>query len=164
MIHSVRLAIDTAWLITGQIKERVEGLEKTFQQGGAHQISTVQIVLWCVVAASLGLLLWRVARAMAEDEGRRYDSTNRLFRDLCRLHQLDWPSHRLLRSLARAHDLDPPTRLFIEPNWFNERDLPAPLHRFRTRLAEIKYQLFGREESLESTSNDRPSGKIDAKD
>lgn len=155
----VQLAIDTASLVAGQAKERIQSLEKTFQEGGVAEVSTGQIVLLGVLATSLVFLLWRLAKRMANENRRDYYSTNRLFGELCRLHHLDWPSRRLLKNLAQAQQLQRPTRLFIESSWFDESELPASLHPFRARLAEIKRQLFGHDECRlpDSTHDSAPA-------
>ncbi|MFO7906425.1 MAG: hypothetical protein ACQESR_26665 [Planctomycetota bacterium] len=147
MILPVQLSIDTACLVTGQVKDRVQAIERTFQEGGASDVSMGQVAVWCVLATSLIFLLWRMGRRLANEDRGGYHSTSRLFGELCRLHCLDWPSRRLLKKLARARQLEPPTRLFIESSWFDEPDLPVSLHPFRARLAEIKRQLFGTDES-----------------
>lgn len=152
MVHPAQLAITTAGLATGQVKERIEGLERTFQEGGAPDLSTGQVALLCVLAASLGLLLWRLAKRVAREGRGSYYSTNRLFGQLCRLHRLDWPSRRLLKKLAQARQLDPPTRLFIESSWFDASELPVSLQPFRARLAEIKRRLFGNDEAFPPAS------------
>ncbi|MFW6169056.1 MAG: hypothetical protein ACODAD_01105 [Planctomycetota bacterium] len=152
MIPPVQLAIDTTSLVTGQAKERIQSLERAFQEGGMAEVSMGQIVLLAVLATSFIFLLWRMAKRMANETLGDYYSTNRLFGELCRLHRLDWPSRRLLKNLAQARQLQPPTRLFIESSWFDESELPASLHPFRARLAEIKRQLFGHDECHHSDS------------
>ena len=102
----------------------------------------MQVIVFCVIAVILGVVLWRVARMVAMRDGRSYISTKRLFQQLCRLHELDWPSRRLLRRLAQARQLKNPARVFLEPTWFEAAEIPAALRPFAPQLAEIRQRLF----------------------
>ena len=90
-----------------------------------------------VLVGAIGAGLFLVARRMALRDGRSYFSTKRLFRELCQLHELDWPSRRLLWRLARAHDSEA-SRSPVPGADLVYRRTP----RFLAPTREIKQRLF----------------------
>ena len=73
---------------------------------------------------------------------KSYDSPPELFRELCRLHQLDWSSRRLLQRLAAEWEMTSPALLFVEPERFNVARLPMEWHEETDRLEKLRAKLF----------------------
>jgi hypothetical protein len=95
-----------------------------------------------ILAISLTLIL--VGRHFRRFERlKSYDSPPELFRELCRVHRLDWSSRRLLKRLAAEWEMTSPALLFIEPERFNAARLPADWQDRAARLAQLRQQLFG---------------------
>jgi hypothetical protein len=90
----------------------------------------------CVVLLLVGRYFRRFERL------KSYDSPPELFRELCRLHKLDWSSRRLLRRLAAEWEMTSPALLFIEPERFNVSRLPMEWHEETDRLQTLRDRLF----------------------
>ncbi len=116
------------------------GMER-FQRAEAS-ISVTQVLVFVAVVAVLSVVAWRVSRVMAMRDGRSYFSPRRLFRDLCRLHELGWSSRLLPQKLARARQLKDPAQLFLEPAWFEPAKIPPRLRPQQGKLGAIKQRLF----------------------
>jgi hypothetical protein len=71
------------------------------------------------------------------------DSQVKLFRDLCRAHQLSSRNQRLLRRLASARGVAEPARLFIEPKHFEPAHLPETLKASADQIRRLHGRLFG---------------------
>lgn len=140
-MNPAQLAMDAAWTASGHTKHQLTDLAARFQEGTPH-VSAHAVITFCLITAALALLLLYLAHVTTMRDGRSYYSTSHLFRELCQLHQLDWPSRHLLKRLAQAHQLSPPSRLFLEPLWFERSRLPAALRPAEKRIGEIKHQLF----------------------
>jgi hypothetical protein len=95
-----------------------------------------------IVGISLTLIL--IGRYFRRFERlKSYDSAPELFRELCRLHRLDWSSRRLLRRLAAEWEMTSPALLFIEPERFNAARLPVEWQEKSQDLERIRQRLFG---------------------
>ena len=140
-MNVIELPQHMAFLAAGPSTQRINDVAERFQTGGT-QVSGTQIFVFCIVAVVLGIVLWRVARLVALRDGRSYVSTKRLFRDLCRLHDLDWSSRRLLRRLALARGLNNPAQIFLQPAWLEPAEIPAEFRPFQAQLQEIEQRLF----------------------
>jgi hypothetical protein len=73
---------------------------------------------------------------------KSYDSPPELFRELCRVHQLDWSRRRLLQRLATEWEITSPALLFVEPERFNVARLPMEWHEETDRLEKLRAKLF----------------------
>ncbi len=122
-------------------QEVLNGLSRRFQTGGA-EVSLLHIAVLVAVVVVTAVVWWVVSHWGARSEGHSYCNARRLFRDLCLIHELDWPSRRLLRQLARAHSPTPPAQVFVEPDWFDAPRLPEDLQAYRRQLAALKERLF----------------------
>jgi len=99
------------------------------------------IVAGVILGICIALLL--VGRYYRRFERMKsYDSPPELFRELCRLHQLDWSSRRLLRRLATEWEMTSPALLFVEPERFNVSRLPMEWHEETDRLETLRAKLF----------------------
>jgi len=100
------------------------------------------IVGGIILAISLTLIL--IGRHFRRFERMKsYNNTPELFRELCRLHRLDWSSRRLLKRLAAEWEMTSPALLFIEPERFNAARLPADWQEQSAQLERLRHQLFG---------------------
>lgn len=99
------------------------------------------MVTGALVAICLALLL--IGRHFRRFERlKSYDSPPELFRELCRVHRLDWSSRRLLKRLAAEWEMASPALLFIEPERFNAARLPADWHSKSHQLEQLRQHLF----------------------
>jgi hypothetical protein len=73
---------------------------------------------------------------------KSYDSPPELFRELCRVHQLDWSTRRLLKRLAVEWEMTSPALLFVEPERFNVSRLPTEWRENAARLEQLRERLF----------------------
>ncbi|MHB8969305.1 MAG: hypothetical protein ACYC3X_03775 [Pirellulaceae bacterium] len=141
MLPALWMPVLAGWLLA-QLNP-LSDLSKRFQAGGSQfpigQIVTLLVLLLLIVAG-----LWKVAHVSAQREGRSHFSPRRLFKELCALHALDWPSRKLLHQLARANHLDHPARLFVEPRWFEAAQIPETLASFRPQFTQLKSRLFSK--------------------
>jgi hypothetical protein len=94
-----------------------------------------------IVAAIIALLCLARYLGLLDRHGRR--SQRRLFRELCRLHNLDWPSRRLLQRLAAVHNVASPAQLFLQPDKFDSRQLAPALVPFAHQIDRLRGRLFG---------------------
>ena len=100
------------------------------------------IVGGIIVGISLALIL--IGRHFRRFERMKtYNSPPELFRELCRLHRLDWSRRRLLKRLAAEWEMTSPALLFIEPERFNAARLPAEWQEKAEQLEQLRHQLFG---------------------
>jgi hypothetical protein len=99
------------------------------------------VVAGALIAVCLTLLL--VGRFFRRFEGlKSYDSPPELFRELCRVHRLDWSSRRLLRRLAAEWEMTSPALLFVEPERFNAARLPEDWQQHAQHLERLRQKLF----------------------
>ena len=121
--------------------DRFSDLGARFQQSGPVPTWMPLLLAGLTVAATIAL--WFVARYLGLLERYRRRSQRRLFRELCRLHQLDWPSRRLLRQLAVAHGVDSPAQLFLQPEKFDARRQCPTLLPCADQIDDLRGRLFG---------------------
>ena len=93
-----------------------------------------------VVVAIVAAIVTKVCRR--NDMTERCDDPDKLFRELCRAHQLDRGSVRLLGQLAAHWQLQQPAQVFLTPAAFNPTRLPASLHAKAPQLAKLRTRLF----------------------
>ena len=123
--------------------DRFSDLGARFQQ--SEQALTWLPLLLAGLTVAAAIAIWFVARYLGLLDRYRRRSQRRLFRELCRLHQLDWPSRRLLRQLAVAQGVASPAQLFLQPEKFDSpRQCPALLP-CADQIDELRGRLFGDE-------------------
>jgi hypothetical protein len=112
-------------------------------RGAASQRSWHDLVPYIVAAVVIG-----VGTAVYSHLKRRNDMTERcddphkLFRELCLVHQLDWPSRRLLLQLADGHNFAQPAQVFVTPAAFEPVRVPAALRGRIDDIKRLRAQLF----------------------
>ncbi len=100
------------------------------------------LVKYVVVPLVVVAVVWAAVQFRMRRARVSYFSPRRLFLDLCKLHDLDWPTRKLLRQLARFRHPEHPARVFVDPACFDPADLPPPLQAFRNELLQLKSRLF----------------------
>lgn len=134
-----------SWLVAlGQLPEPpsyARRFRDGFQDGGGVTVPS-EIVTLLIIFALAALVYAAVTCWRARQQGKPVDCPHRLFAELCKRHELDWPSRRLLRQLARAHELEHPARVFVDPRLFEPARLPDSLRAFQVQLAALKSRLF----------------------
>lgn len=76
------------------------------------------------------------------ERNTRCNSPKKLFRTLCRTHQLDRASRRILRQMASHQRLGQPARLFLEPERFEAVNLSPALRSQNEKVGELQAKLF----------------------
>jgi hypothetical protein len=138
----MQLGLDQAfWLLiarTRDLRDMSEGFRSVGYNDNAFETALVAAGL---VAICLTLLfIGRYARRF--ENLKSYDNAPELFRELCRVHRIDWTSRRLLKRLAAEWEMTCPANLFVEPDRFNPARLPAEWQQNTTQLESLRRQLF----------------------
>jgi hypothetical protein len=125
---------------TGQDGVRVWG---RFDHGTASFGKGHVLAIGCAIAILLLIAVARRQRARLAARTFTSDSASRLFRELCAAHGLKRPTRRLLQQLAAAHGITNPALLFVEPQHFDLKSLPAETRISPTELRKLRQKLFG---------------------
>jgi hypothetical protein len=111
-----------------------------------HQRPTFGSTGWMIVAGLVALLAAVALLSNWLSKRRQrdfwYDSSSRLFRDLCRAHRLNLANRRLMQKLASARGVDNAAALFVEPNYFDFKSLPETLKSSDGELLHLRHELF----------------------
>ena len=99
------------------------------------------IVIGVVAMALLAGMVWRVAKRRSI-KNFSSDSSAKLFRELCAAHGFSRASRRLLKRLAEARGVANPAMLFVEPQHFDAKSLPAELKSSAKELRRVHETLF----------------------
>jgi len=134
------LPIDQVTLLarTRDLRSMSEGFRSVGFDDKAFE--TLMVTGAIVVICLTLLLIGRYSRRF--ERLKSYDSRPELFRELCRVHRLDWSSRRLLKRLAAEWEMTSPAFLFIEPERFNAARLPADWQPKAQLLEQIRQKLF----------------------
>ena len=130
------------WLILLAARQDMHRVWGRFDHGrpgfdASYLIIAVALVALVIVAA------WSWRRdASRSTKGFSSNSASRLFRELCAAHGLKLASRRLLKRLAESRRLTNPATLFVEPQHFDTKNLPAELKSSANELRQIRNQLF----------------------
>ena len=93
-----------------------------------------------VVAAIATLIVLQLRKR--NDMDQPCDNPWKLFRELCRVHNLDGSSQRLLAQLTVARRFEQPAQVFLTPGAFEPADLPASMKDRADQLLRLRSQLF----------------------
>jgi hypothetical protein len=123
-------------------REDLRGLSQGFRGrsvwDNAPQTITIACVLLVVVVAML-----IIGRLSVQYEQRQAtNSASGLFKELCRIHKLNYSTRRLLKRLAAYWGLESPAILFIEPTLLAPEKLPAEWQREAEQITALRRQLF----------------------
>ena len=75
------------------------------------------------------------------DFREKCNDPKKLFRELCKIHELNASQRRLLCSLAEACEFDQPAQVFLMPSVFH-CNVPAKLAGKADQLQQLRTQLF----------------------
>jgi hypothetical protein len=126
-------------IAAGQGQVRVWGRfdhgEASFGTGHLLTIAGIAAIL-IVIAVARHHLAKRAKRTFSSD------NPTRLFRELCAAHGLKRSKRRFLQQLAAAHGITNPAALFVEPQHFELKSLPAELKISPGELRRLRQKLF----------------------
>ena len=129
----------------------LDSLAREFRGENSGTTSGVYVV-WTLAALAVTVGLWWIAKR--HDPGRRrvVDDPRRLFRDLCRVHDLPRRERRRLAAWAAAGGSSEPALLFIEPAHFDVAARAIEDDSERAAIDSLRARLFdeGEEEGNES--------------
>jgi hypothetical protein len=124
---------------TRDLRDMSEGFRSVGYEDKAFEtfVAAAIIVTICVTLILVGRYFRRFERL------KTYDSPPELFRELCRVHRIDWADRRLLKRLAAEWEMTSPALLFIEPERFNAARLPEHWQENARQLEQLRHHLFG---------------------
>ncbi|HVA46505.1 MAG TPA: hypothetical protein VNH11_09035 [Pirellulales bacterium] len=97
------------------------------------------LMIFCLFFVSV----WGVARVFVKSESQsNNNSSQALFRELCRAHRLSWLDWWFLLRLARHHHLSEPALLFLEPQRFDPAACGDRWRSAAPRLRDLQLELF----------------------
>ncbi len=122
-------------------RSRGDSLSESFRNHAGAGRDDVLLVL--LMAAALLAGLWAASRLLGLRRRRRgYHSPWRLFRALCKVHNINWSDRWLLQRIARQQGLRDPARLFLEIQRWDDQTLgPASALEF-VRLRTLRNRIF----------------------
>jgi len=107
------------------------------------------IIASLIVLVAVIVFLWYLNRLMNRREGRRlYNSPKKLFRSLCRLHELTRAERRTLVNLDRSQGRSQPAGLFLDPERFAAAMATPAWQSQRRQLERLRAKLFAGMEQL----------------
>ena len=112
-----------------------------FREGGTTLDPAHLLILLAVVIA-ISILLWFLSRVFQRESNESLQNPRRLFRELCRAHQLTYSESWLLWRLAQAKHLTQPALVFIDQRHLDGALLPSDWQDAKPRLAELRERLF----------------------
>ncbi len=89
------------------------------------------------IAIAVGVQIYK-----RRDYSKPCDDPQKLFRQICAAHKLNFSSRRLLLQLAMALQMPHPAALFVTPAAFRKNELPPHLQGEGKRISELAHQLF----------------------
>lgn len=129
------------WLLAQ--RSRWERLGDSFS-GEEAELSSQEILLLIAMAVCALLGLWLLRRLAGEQSLlAARDRPKRLFRDLCRAHQLSRTERAALRQFGESHFPDDAARIFLAPELFEGRHLPPDGLLTEKWLSAMRARLFG---------------------
>jgi len=118
---------------------------RNFRRGGAAFSFTKLVILFAALAL-VGVASWLLATFYRMSVCETCNHPGKLFRELCRAHELDRGSCRLLRQLAEQHNLEQPALVFVDTSLWNVTFEEAE----QDRIAQLKTMLFAESSPAES--------------
>src|SRR4051812_32431954 len=114
---------------------RFDNKRATFDSSELIILAAVTLLVLCAFA-------WQLLLRRRHQRDFWFDSTSRMFAELCRAHRLGRSNRRLLKQLAIARGLGNATVLFVEPDHFEATDLPPELKASASDLRQLRHKLF----------------------
>lgn len=121
---------------------RLQSLGRGFR-GDAAEIGLGDVLGIVALVAGLIFVMWLLSRLLARQEHKKpCNNPKKLFRELCKAHELDRTSCQLLHAIATHQRLTQPARLFLEPERFEPANLSGPLKARKKQVARLRERLF----------------------
>jgi len=121
---------------------RLSSLSRNFR--GTSDTTSFLVIVF-VVTAAIAFLGWLAFRYFSVNEDKKHCCPNRLFKKLCRVHELSWSDSALLRKLSLCHHLASPAEIFINPRLLDIQ--PGSQRSMMAQIDAIREKLFGSEPS-----------------
>lgn len=128
-----------AWLLAQVSREE---FGRAFR-GATSQLHWTDLIPYAV-AAVVGVASLALYRHLKRrnDMSLWCDDPQKLFRELCIVHQLDRSNRRLLARLAEAWQFSQPAQVFLTPAAFERERLPESLRSQAAELEGLHKRLF----------------------
>src|SRR4051812_21202904 len=127
--------LQLAYQESGGVWGRFDNKRMSFDANSLIILAGVTLLVICA-------FVWQLFLRRRHQRDFWFDSTSRLFADLCRAHKLNRSNRRLLKQLAIARGLGNATVLFVEPDHFDAADLPPELKASASDLRQLRHKLF----------------------
>ncbi len=115
-----------------------DGLHRSRPRMDLSDLLPFFIVLAVIgIAIAVGVQIYK-----RRDYSKPCDDPQKLFRQICAAHKLNFSSRRLLLQLATALQMPQPAALFVTPAAFHSSELPPQLQGEEKRISELAHQLF----------------------
>jgi hypothetical protein len=123
-------------------RDDLRGISEGFR-GRSMWDNAPQAVLFLCAMLFIVITMLLVGRLTTQYEKRQStDSLSGLFRELCRIHQLNHASRRLLKRLASQRELEGPVLLFVRPELFRTEDLSPDWQEYAAEIERLRNRLF----------------------
>lgn len=126
--------------------------ETPFEHLGAHfrgdrvRLGADDLAIVALGVVAVAFAAWLLTRCLSrQDRLGRFNHPRKLFRALCRAHQLDWRSRLLLRQLVRSQRIEPPALIFVDSRYLAPERIDARLASQSARIDWLRERLFARE-------------------
>ncbi len=127
--------------LLAQAENRFLEMGRNFREA-EQNFRWTNVLLVVAVPAVVALITWLLVRYFKSRDYGNYHHPGRLFRELCRAHQLDRTSRHLLSQLAKERELAHPAVLFVEPRHFELHGLNDHWQSRQPTLAALREQIF----------------------
>ncbi|MGE0607507.1 MAG: hypothetical protein AB7O62_10460 [Pirellulales bacterium] len=131
------------WLLAaGGEMDRIAGLGGNFR-GERAELGLDKVCLIGAFFVGLCFIVWLVARLFDDQQPKRpFYSRRKLWRALCRGHQLSRSERKLLSILSKRNRLKDPAILFLRPELFDLNHTEIAGDRKAAATAALKAKLF----------------------
>jgi hypothetical protein len=123
-------------------RDDLRGLSQGFRDRSMWDNASQSVVIACGLLVLVVVLLAIGRFAVQYEQRQATNSASGLFKELCRIHKLNYSSRRLLKRLAAYWRLESPAVLFVEPTLLSPEKLPTEWHRELKQIAALRRQLF----------------------
>lgn len=118
-------------------------------------VNVPHLIVLALVVLVISSLIWALSRWQDEEEGRKIESPQRLFLDLCKQHEFGSSELSLLKRISRELQLANPASLFVDPSLLISA---VQLEKFRESNKQVKSigeSLFGYHLWRQAIASDR---------
>ena len=123
-------------------RDDLRGISEGFR-GRSMWDNAPQAVLFTGIMLFIAIAMLLIGRLSTKYEQRQAtNSLSGLFRELCRIHKVNFGTRRLLKRLAAHWGLESPALLFIQPEHFATDELPPEWQDEAPKINALRRQLF----------------------